>query len=66
MYIYPLEHLNRSSLNKVPSFPFSGKTLEYEGKVVNDSALLCLSGVEPEREEIREKLRSKVFISLAL
>lgn len=32
----------------------------------SDSALLCLSGVEPRREEIREKLSSKVCISVPL
>lgn len=32
----------------------------------SDSALLCLSGVEPRREEIREKLSSKVCVSVPL
>lgn len=68
MYIYPLEHLNGSSLNKVTSSSFTGKSLEYVGKVVIQlcSALAVWShgdSVEPEREEIREKLRSKVCIS---
>lgn len=63
MYIYPLEHLN-----KVTSSSFTGKSLEYVGKVVIQlrSALAVWSreaSVELEREEIREKLRSKVCVS---
>lgn len=66
---YGLERLNVSMLNtEVPRSSLAGNSLEYAGKVVSDSALLCLRRrcVQPKREEIREKLRSQVCISLPL
>ena len=63
MCIYSL-YLNGSSLNKVPSFPFTGKSLQYAGKVVSDSALLCLSRVElwsPEGGDKREAEKQSLY-----